>query len=105
MESFRNFLGDFQKQKVELQISWNGGSTRGTVVRSCEDCILVASVGTEAGYVHVIPLENITSVRVDSPNQAKALIGSAETEMPVRERLNLRDDAPRTITIKPLNQR
>ena len=103
MESFRNFLGDFQKQKTELQISWNGGSTRGTIVRSCEDCILVASVGTESGYVHVIPVDNITSVRVDSPDQAKALIESEEAEISAPERLNLRDDAPRSITIKPLN--
>ena len=104
MESFRSFLNDFQKQNTELQISWNGGSTRGTIVRSCEDCILVASVGTEAGYIHVIPLENITSVRVDSPDQARALTESEEAETPTPERLNIRDDAPRSITIKPLNQ-
>ena len=103
MESFRKFLGDFQKQKTELQISWNGGSTRGTIVRSCEDCILVASVGNEAGYIHVIPLENITSVRVDGPDQAKALIEAEEAETPTPERLSIRDDAPRPVTIKPLN--
>ena len=105
MESFRNFLGDFQRQKTELQISWNGGSTRGTIVRSCEDCIVVASVGSESGYVHVIPLENITSVRVDSPDQARALIESEKAGISPPERLNLRDDASRPITIKPLNQR
>jgi hypothetical protein len=103
MEFFRNYLSDFQKQEVELQISWNGGSTRGTIVRVCKDCILVASIGTESGYVHVIPLENIMSVRVDSSDQARALMESKEAETSAPEKLNLGDDSARPITIKPLN--
>lgn len=99
--SFGNFLSDFQKQETELQISWIGGSTNGTIVRICEDCIVVGSVGAEAGFVHVIPLANITSVRVDDPDQAKALAESAESSFATEDH-RLRDESPSTFTIKPL---
>lgn len=99
--SFRNFLSDFQEQGTELQISWIGGSTSGTIVRICEDCIVVGSVGAEAGFVHVIPLDNITSVRVDDPDQARSLTESAESSFAVEDR-DLKDESPGTFTIKPL---
>jgi len=91
--SLRDFLSDFQKQETELQISWIGGSTSGSIVRICEDCIVVGSVGAEAGFVHVIQLSNITSVRVDDPDQAKALTESAEPTFVTEAS---------TFTIKPL---
>lgn len=100
--SFQNLLSDFQKHKAELQISWNGGSTRGTITRICEDCIVVLSIGTEAGFVHVIPLNNITSVRVDNSDHARALTEAAEAATPTSGGLDLREDLPRSITIKPL---
>ena len=100
-ESFRNFLSDFQKQETELQISWIGGSTSGTIVRICEDCIVVRSVGSEAGFVHVIPLANITSVRVDDPDQARAL-AKVPQSVSTEERADIKIDSPGPITIKPL---
>ena len=99
--SFQNFLSDFQKQETELQISWNGGSTRGTIVRTCENCIVLRCVGTEAGFVHVIPLANIASVRVDDPDQAKALAEAVQSVF-TEERAKLEDRSPGPITIKPL---
>ena len=99
--SFQNFLSDFQKQETELQISWIGGSTNGTIVRICDDCIVVGSVGAEAGFVHVIPLDNITSVRVNDPDQAKTLAVSAESSFVAEDR-GLKDESPSTFTIKPL---
>ena len=99
--SFGNFLSDFQKQETELQISWIGGSTNGTIVRICEDCIVVGSVGAEAGFVHVIPLNNITSVRVNNPDQAIAITESAELVFATEDR-EPKDESPGTFTIKPL---
>ncbi len=99
--SFGNFLSDFQKQETELQISWIGGSTNGTIVRICEDCIVVGSVGAEAGFVHVIPLANITSVRVDDPDKAKALAESTESLFAAEDR-GTGNESHSTFTIKPL---
>lgn len=99
--SFRNFLSDFQKQETKLQISWIGGSTGGSIVRICEDCIVVGGAGAEAGFVHVIPLNNITSVRVDDPDQARAITESAESSF-ATEDSEPKDESPGTFTIKPL---
>ncbi len=100
-DSFRNFLSDLQKQETELQISWNGGSTSGTIARICEDCIVVKSVGNEAGFVHVIPLANIGSVRVDDPDQARELAEAPQSVF-TEERSDIRADSSGPITIKPL---
>ncbi len=101
-DSFRNLLSDFQKQEAELQISWNGGSTIGTIARICEDCIVVKSVGSEAGFVHVIPLANIGSVRVDDPDQAEALAEALQA-VSTEKSADLRNEPSDPITIKPLN--
>ncbi len=100
-DSFRNFLSDFQKQETELQISWIGGSTSGTIARICEDCIIVGSVGSEAGFVHVIQLANITGVRVDDPDQARELVEAPQSAF-TAERSDIRADPSGPITIKPL---
>lgn len=100
-DSFRNFLSDFQKQETELQINWNGGSTRGTIARICEDCIVVISVGAEAGFAHVIPLANITSVRTDDPAKVEALTEAPQSVL-TEESAGLRDRPSGAVTIKPL---
>ena len=100
-DSFRKFLSDFQKQETELQISWIGGSTSGTIASIYEDCIAVRSVGSEAGFVHIIPLANITSVRVDNPDQAKAFTEALQS-MSTAEDLISSDESSSTFTIRPL---
>lgn len=94
-EPFRGFLNDFRKQEVELQINWNGGSTRGIINRVCEDCIILTSVGNESGFVYLIALENIASIRIDDPDQVKILTESENMDVSA-------DESSGPISIKPL---